>query len=168
MYNERRASRILFSISHCTRELPDILSRKLLSLLFPFSLHHTSQVLCDRVAVRLVPPPVEDLTLYAAIACGEASHARPGSFRSASVTRVGYSQSEHAIISDIFAVCHLPGLIKQPLQSSGHAESLLDLQLQLPNGPHALKTERCASERVDTYLKAHTEMAAQLETFYAR
>ena len=66
------------SISHCTRELPDILSRKLLSLLFPFSPHHTSQVLCDRVAVRLVPPPVEDLTLYAAIARGEASRARPG------------------------------------------------------------------------------------------
>ena len=72
------------------------------------------------------------------------------------------------MISDIFAVCHLPGLIKQPLQSSGHAESLLDLQRELPNCPHAQKTERCASERVDTYLNAHTEMAAQLEAFYAR
>ena len=165
---EMRVLYFVLSISHCTRELPDILSRKLLSLLFPFSPHHTSQVRCDRVAVRLVPPPVEDLTLYAAIARGEASHARPGSFRSANVTRVSYSQSEHAIISDNFAVCHLPGLTKQSLQSSGHAEFLLDLQLELPNGPHALKTERCASERVDTYLNAHTEMAAQLEAFYAR
>ena len=71
-------------------------------------------------------------------------------------------------MSNIFAVCHLPSLTKQPLQPSGHAESLLDLQLQLPNGSHALKTERCASERVDAYLNAHTEMAVQLETFYAR
>ena len=158
MYNERCVSRVLFSlsISHCTRELPDILGRKLLSLVY------------DRNAIRLVPPPVKGLTLHAAIARGEASRARPGRFRSTNVTRVGYSQSEHAIISDNFAVCHLPGLTKQSLQPSGHAEFLLDLQLELPNGPHALKTERCASERVDTYLNAHTEMAAQLEVVYAR
>ena len=69
---------------------------------------------------------------------------------------------------DPFAVCHLPVLIKQPLQSSGYAESLLDLQLELPNGPHALKTERCTSECVEAYVNAHTEMAAQLEAVYAR
>ena len=54
------------SISHCTRELPDILGRKLLSLVY------------DRNAIRLVPPPVKGLTLHAAIARGEASRARPG------------------------------------------------------------------------------------------
>ena len=54
------------SISHCTRELPDILGRKLLSLVY------------DRNAIRLVPPPVKGLTLHAAIAHGEASRARPG------------------------------------------------------------------------------------------
>jgi hypothetical protein len=54
------------SISHYTRELSDILGRKLLSLVY------------DRNASRLVPPPVKGLTLHAAITHGEASRARPG------------------------------------------------------------------------------------------